>query len=245
MQAEFTERTRQFQPTRWSVILAAGDLTHPERERALEELCGAYWLPVYAYIRRTGRGGEDAQDLTQQFFLTLLSRDALRTADPACGRFRSFLLTGLQRFLVSEWRRQTAARRFSPEPPADLAELERGLAAGAGDGESPDLRFEADWADSLLARALARVRASYEKGGRAELFDVLKPFIWGAASAGGTEAAAVALGLGEGAARVAVHRLRQRFRETLREEVAATVEDPSAVDGELRYLIRVLARSEP
>lgn len=243
MEAEFTEKQERFQPTRWSVVLAAGDLANPERDRALETLCDAYWLPVYAYIRRTGRNGEDAKDLTQQFFLNLLSRDALKTADPSRGRFRNFLLTGLQRFLVSEWRRQTAARRFTPEPPVDIDEADRNLASGDEIDSTPELRFESDWADTLLARALAKVRSGYEKGGRAELFDVLKPFIWGPRSGCGTEAAANALGLSEGAARVAVHRLKQRFREVLREEVAATVNGPEAVDDELRYLIRVLARS--
>jgi RNA polymerase sigma-70 factor (ECF subfamily) len=244
MEVEFAERPVRFQPTRWSIVLAAGDISNPERDRALETLCEAYWMPVYAYIRRKGRNGEDAKDLTQQFFLTLLARDGLKTADPARGRFRNFLLTGLQRFLVSEWRRQTAARRFAPEPPADFDEVEQTLASGDEIDGTPELRFESDWADALLARALGKVRAGYEKTGRAELFDVLKPFIWGPRSGCGADAAAGALGLSEGAARVAVHRLKQRFRDVLREEVAATVDGPAAVDDELRHLIRVLARSE-
>lgn len=233
-----------FSPTHWSVVLAAGGLkASPEADRALETLCATYWYPLYAYARRQGLGPEDAQDATQGFFARLLEHEYLAHASPERGRFRSFLLAGFQRHLVSEWRRTQAARR-RPDS-GRVASLDYTAAEDRYTHEPPDVRtpellYEQRWAAALMDRALAALRADYTQDGRGELFETLKDLVWGRGGGLSYTAIAEQLGLSEGAVKVAVHRMRTRFREFVRAEVAATVGDESDIDGELRHLARIL-----
>jgi RNA polymerase sigma-70 factor (ECF subfamily) len=228
-----------FPATQWSVVLAAGGGESPPAARALDSLCRAYWVPLYAFVRRSGYASADAEDLTQQFFARLLAGEGLRTADPSRGRFRTFLLTSLQRFLVSEWRRGQALKRGESQlirvDPARAEEL-IGLAST---GRSPEIEYDRQWADQVLRQALTRLSEEYTADGKARLYEQLRGQVWGVPEASGTDLAAE-LGLTEGALRVAVHRLRRRFRELLRSEVAATVAGEADVDDELRYLAGLL-----
>lgn len=230
-----------FPATQWSVVLAAVGTGSRPAAGALDALCAAYWLPLYAYVRRAGHSPADAEDLTQQFFARLLSGDGLKTADPARGRFRTFLLTSMQRFLVSEWRRGQALKRGEGRIVAlDPAHAEELLATHAACG-SPEREFDRRWADALLQRALDRLRCEMDADGKGPVFDHLKGQIWGAGEPATAQVLAAGLGLTEGAVRVAAHRLRKRFRELLRAEVAATVGSESDVDDELRHLAGLLA----
>lgn len=236
----------QFNTTHWSVVLAAGDAASPSAETSLAQLCQAYWRPLYSYIRAQGHDLEDARDLTQQFFFRLLERNAFAAADPARGRFRTFLLTSLQRFLVSEWRRETAqCRDVTREVPLELewAAAEARLTDLRGGGTVPEVEFDRQWADLLLGRALTRLRQEYEGSGRLDLFETLEPLVWGRDSGPPAKATAARLGLSEGALRVAVHRLRVRFREVLRAEIAPTVASAAEVEAELRHLAEVILGS--
>ncbi len=227
-------------------MLSAGDSASPLAETSLAELCQAYWRPLYVYVRSRGHGVDDARDLTQQFFSRLLERNGIATADPARGRFRTFLLTSLQRFLVSEWRRETALRRDAARVvPLELEwdSVESRLADGPAGAVPPELEFDRQWADALLGRALAGLRAEHVAAGRAELLDTLEPFVWGRDGSLSHAEMAARLGLTVGAVRVAVHRLRTRFRELLRQEVAATVAGQEEVDAELRHLVEILVHT--
>jgi RNA polymerase sigma-70 factor (ECF subfamily) len=229
-----------FPATQWSVVLAAGGGENPPAARALDSLCRAYWVPLYAFVRRSGYAPADAEDLTQQFFARLLAGEGLRTADPSRGRFRTFLLTSLQRFLVSEWRRGQALKRGESQlirvDPARAEEL-IGLSST---GRSPETEYDRQWADQVLRQALTRLSEEYTADGKARLYEQLRGQVWGAAETTDRTDLAAELGLTEGAVRVAVHRLRRRFRELLRAEVAATVAREGDVDDELRYLAGLL-----
>lgn len=228
-----------FPPTQWSVVLAAGGGENPPAARALDSLCRTYWVPLYAFVRRSGYASADAEDLTQQFFARLLAGEGLRTADPSRGRFRTFLLTSLQRFLVSEWRRGQALKRGENQLiRVDPARAEE-LIGVANPGRSPETEYDRQWADQVLRQALARLSEEYVADGKARLYEQLRGQVWGVAEASGGDLASE-LGLTEGALRVAVHRLRRRFRELLRAEVAATVVREGDVDDELRYLAGLL-----
>jgi RNA polymerase sigma-70 factor (ECF subfamily) len=233
---------REFATTHWSVVLLAGGDASSEADRALEDLCRAYWYPLYAYVRRQGRSSEDAQDLTQDFFSRLLERKSLRLADPQRGRFRTFLLSSLKNFLVNEWEKSRAAKRgggcatFSlNEQDADGRYLMEPV-----DDLTPDRIYEKRWAVTLLANVLARLEQRYLAHDKALLFDALKPYVAGDTVMEGYEQIAARLGMSAGAVRVVVHRLRENYRQLLREEVSRTVEGPGDVDEELRHLIAAL-----
>jgi RNA polymerase sigma-70 factor (ECF subfamily) len=231
-----------FATTRWSLVLAAGR----EAERsgaALEQLCAAYWYPIYHFVRRQGRSTHDAQDLTQEFFARLLARNWIAQADQSRGRFRSFLLVVLKRFLAGEWERAQAQKRAADRPHLPLEDAEtRYLRAPVANG-TPEEAFDKHWALTLIERTLQELRAEYERDGRGLVFETLKSCLTTAPDARPYAELAAALGLSEGAVKVAVHRLRDRYREKLRAEIAQTVESPSEVDGEMRHLMRVLARA--
>ena len=233
-----------FATTHWSVVLRAGRESSRETQEALESLCRSYWYPLYAHARRLGWGPEDAQDLTQQFFARLLEHQYLQVADPERGRFRSFLLSSLDNFSKSEWRKQQAQKRGGGQWHISLDEQRdaetRFLAEPADPATTPDRAYEKRWAITMLERVLTRLRAEFSAAGRAEQFDALKVFVWGEPGAASQVDVAARLGITPNALGVAVHRLRRRFGELLREEIAQTVATPAEVDDELRHLIEVL-----
>jgi DNA-directed RNA polymerase specialized sigma24 family protein len=235
-----------FATTRWSLIAQATAADSPEARSALEELCRAYWHPLYSFVRRGGRSPEDAQDLTQSFFARLLEHDYLARADHGRGRFRTFLLTSLRNFLADEHARATAAKRGGGRPilSLDVEEAEAGyLAAAMADDVTPEQLFERRWAFALIERSLVRLRGEYAARGRGEVFDRLQELLWGDATTTVSIADVSAeLGQTENATRVAVHRLRERFGEVVRSEIAETVESPAEIQGELEHLFAALGR---
>jgi RNA polymerase sigma factor (sigma-70 family) len=237
-------RAASFATTHWSVVLAAGQTDSPQAGEALERLCRAYWYPLYVYVRRRGYGPEDAQDLTQEYFARFLAKDYFRLADPARGRFRTFLMNALQHFLINEWKQAQRVRRTGVLPGAwlDVEGAERRCASEPVDALTPDRAYEKRWAASLLDRVLAQLREEYADAGKDGLFEALKQFLWGRDGSVSYAEVGRQLGLSENAMGVAVHRLRQRYREQLRAEVAQTVATPEDVDAELRDLIRIVSQ---
>jgi RNA polymerase sigma-70 factor (ECF subfamily) len=216
------------------VLAAARNDTTRARD-ALAALCKTYWPALNAYVRRRGFSPHDAEDLTQEFFARLLQHNWIARADERKGRFRSFLLTALKRFLADEWDKARAQKRGGGRPPVPLdSEV-------AGAGAPADQVYDRQWALALLERTMARLRAEFAQAGKAPEFGQLKAFLTAGRREISYPAAAAATGLSEGAARVAVHRLRKRYRELFREEIARTVAEPGEVDAELRHLIAVLA----
>ena len=240
--SESAPYAQAFPPTRWSVVLAAQQPPSPAAADALETLCRAYWQPLYVFVRRQGRTKEDAQDLVQEFFARLLQNQWLDAVAREKGRFRSFLLTALKRFLLNEWDRQRAQKRGGGQAPLpfDTAIAERQYQAEPDPGAAADRAFERRWALTLIERTLARLREEFTAAGKTRDFEVLKVFL--AAEQGGISYAAVAeqLDLNEVAARVAVHRLRRRFREHFRAEIAHTVARPEDIEAEVRHLMAAL-----
>jgi len=225
--------------TRWTLVLAAARTESPEPAmRALTELCQTYWPPLFAYIRRQGSDIHQAEDLTQAFFARLLEKNYLADADPGKGRFRSFLLASLKHFLANERDRERAQKRGGGHAPIALDGLsdEARNRLEPADHETPDKAYDRQWALTVLEHALKRLRTEYAATGREKLFDTLKPFLTGDAPAHSHAETGAECGLSEGAVKVAVHRLRRRYRELLREEVAQTVATPYEVDGEIREL---------
>jgi RNA polymerase sigma-70 factor (ECF subfamily) len=223
-------------------VLAAADSSAPGAQAALEKLCRTYWYPLYVYVRRQGNGPEDAQDLTQDFFARLLEKNYLAKADPDRGKFRTFLLRSLKNFLVNEWKRAGRLKRGGGLEflSIDTSAAEDRYGAEAPDEFNPDAEYETRWAITLIEQVLAALRQEFNAADKGRLFEELKGFIWGDKSSASYAEIAAPLNLGEGTLKVAVHRLRQRFRELLRAEVAQTVARPEDIDGELRHLISVL-----
>ena len=233
----------KFATTRWTMVNAAADSAEVPARVALEQLCEVYWPPLYSYLRRRGHDREEAEDLTQGFFTRLLEGDAIRAADPARGRFRGFLLTALKRYVINEHERATAARRGGNRLrfALDFDEAERTYASGAGTDDTPDRVFDRKWASLCLDRALASVRAEYEAAGKGRTASVLMPYLTESGELPPYRAAAQQLQISEGAVKVAVHRLRQRFGVVLRQQVADTVLSPEDTDDEMRELMRAVA----
>jgi RNA polymerase sigma-70 factor (ECF subfamily) len=211
----------------------------------LEELCRTYWYPLYAYIRRRGNGPVDAEDLTQAFFARLLAKNFVKDVIPGTGRFRSFLLTALKHFLANEWDRSQAQKRGSGKLPLSLDDdqAEARYRIEAVDHTTPETLYEQRWAWTVLGQVFKRLRQEFVATEKAELFDHLKGFLSAAAPQSTTYSELAArTGLKEGTVKVAVHRLRRRYGELLRAQVAQTVADPGEVEDELRYLVQVLSR---
>jgi len=231
-----------FATTHWSVVLAAGQGDTPQSAAALERLCRTYWYPLYAYLRRQGYDVADAQDLTQGFFAHILSRGFLKRASPAKGHFRSFILGALKYFLADEWARLRAQKRGGGQAPVflDAHTAEARYRQEPVELMDAEKLFERRWATALLDRVLERLEEEHSKSGRTPLFDRLRVFLLGDKSSATYAQIAAASEMTEGAVKVAVHRLRQRYRELFREEVAHTVEQPSELDDEVRHLFSVL-----
>jgi RNA polymerase sigma-70 factor (ECF subfamily) len=233
-----------FATTHWSVVRNAREGDSAEAREALEQLCQTYWYPLYAFVRRQGHGPHDAQDLTQEFFAHLLEKDGLAAVDRGKGKFRSFLLAALKHFLANEWDRRTAQKRGGVHAhlSIDAAAAESRYDLEPADVQDAEKVFERRWALTLLDRVLDRLKAEFSANGRAEHFEELKVVLTADKRAVPYATLAGRLGMSEGAVKVAVHRLRQRYREVLRSEIAHTVSDPLEVDDELRHLFVVLSK---
>jgi RNA polymerase sigma factor (sigma-70 family) len=228
-----------FATTHWSVVLSARDGQNPRAAQALESLCGAYWYPLYCFVRRQGHSPADAQDLTQEFFARLLHKDYLRSVAPEKGKFRTFLLVLLKRFLADQWDRARAQKRGGGQTHFSLdTELAEGRYQVEPDqGLSPDRVYDRRWALTLLEQAMTRLRQDFAAAGKSAEFESLKPVLTADKETLAYPELAARLRVSEGAARVAAHRLRRRFREVFRDEIAQTVTCPAEVEEEVRYLL--------
>jgi len=225
--------------------LAAGQSADAQTSAALEELCRTYWYPLYAYVRRRGHGPEDAQDLTQQFFELFLRREYFRLADRSRGRFRTFLLHAMEHFLINEWKRAHCAKRGGGTTPLslDVEVAEHRYANEPVTAMTPERAYEKQWAATLLDQVLSALKDEYAEAGNPRVFAELADLLWGKDGSVSFAEIGARLGMSEGAARGAMHRLRTRYRERLRCEVAQTVAEPGEVDEELRYLISVVSQN--
>jgi RNA polymerase sigma-70 factor (ECF subfamily) len=232
---------RLFHTTHWSVVLAAGEGESEPAMAALEQLCRAYWPAVYAYVRRCGHGSHDAEDLAQEFFHRLLDRQYLAQADPRRGRFRNFLLVAVKHFLANEWDRARAVKRGGR---LTFISLEQWAGAAdtweAADSETPDQAFARTWALTFLDRVLARLRQELGRDQQRAQFDELKIFLLASPSAPPYAEVAAKLGTTEAAIKMSVQRLRRRFAQVLREEIAHTVSGPDEIADEIRNLFAAM-----
>lgn len=232
-----------FVTTRWTVVLAAGRKSSPQSDRALGELCQTYWYPLYAYVRRRGSSKEDAEDLVQAFFEKFLAKNYLDGLAAERGKFRAFLLASLKHFLANERDKEQRQKRGggATHLSLDWQSAEERYHLDPPDPARPDAAFDREWALALLERVIARLRAECEAEGKAALFDQTKGYLMVGEEAIPHAEAARILGMDQGAVRVAVHRLRKRYRELLREEIAQTLDNPGDVAEELRSLRAALA----
>src|SRR5882762_3593507 len=232
----------RFPTTRWTLVIAAADPQRKEARSALVSLCENYWYPLYAYLRRRGYPADQAQDLTQEFFIRVLEGQYLDRADQEKGRFRSFLLTSLKFFVADEQDRQRAAKRGGGAlVQLEFSSGEERYQREPAHDETPERIFERRWALSMLERVTGRLRDEFVRHGRPEHFERLKVFLLGQSDAP-YAALAREMNTSEGALKVAIHRLRKRYRELFRQEIADTVADPAEVESELRFLAAVLTR---
>lgn len=241
--SEFEGPGGTFATTHWSVVLTAGDASSPQARDSLETLCRIYWHPLYAYIRRRGYSPEDAQDLTQEFFARLLRRSSITTAEKEKGRFRSFLLGAMKHLLADEKAKALAKKRGGDQVIIswEHAAAEERLGRAPSDEESPDRLFDRRWALTVLERAASRLRAEFSEVGDAALFEHLKVYVTGAQTAPPYSITASQLGLSESAVKSAIFRLRRRYAELVRQEVAQTVDSADELEEEIRYLRSAVA----
>jgi RNA polymerase sigma factor (sigma-70 family) len=235
----------QFAQTHWSVVLSAAGRQNPSHAaESLEKLCSLYWRPLYAYVRRQGESPHDAQDLTQEFFLRLLKKDYLQAVDQGKGRFRSFLLAALKHFLSNERDRARAQKRGGGQSPLplDFSGEETQVGFQPADGLTPEILFERRWATTLLEQALARLRQQYAGQGKEPLFEQLKTTLTESRGTVAYSALAATLNMSEAAVKMAVHRLRDRYRGCLREEIAQTVASEGEIEDELRHVMGAFAK---
>jgi DNA-directed RNA polymerase specialized sigma24 family protein len=239
-----TSSNARFPTTRWSQVVAAGDRADPAAREALAELCSAYWYPLYAFVRRKGHPPDEAADLVQGTFLTLLDRDGLAAVAPERGRFRSFLMAACSHHLADCRDRDRAVKRGGGIIPISI---DRALAEGRYSAEpvdelTPERLFDRRWATGLLDRTLSRLEAESIAAGKSALVTHLLPTLTGGRGEVPFAAIAAELGMTEGAVKMAASRLRKRYGALLREEIARTVADPADVEAEVRALFAALAR---
>jgi RNA polymerase sigma-70 factor (ECF subfamily) len=232
----------QFPTTRWTLVVAAAGPQRKEARSALSSLCESYWYPLYAYVRRRGCLPDKAQDLTQEFFIRVLEGRYLDRADPEKGRFRAFILTSLKFFLADEGDRERAQKRGGGQLVSlEFSSGEERYQREPAHDETPERIFERRWALSVLDRVVEKLQDEFVQHGRREHFERLKVFLLGQSEAP-YAALAREMNTSEGALKVAIHRLRKRYRELFRQEIADTVADPEEVESELRFLAAVLTR---
>jgi RNA polymerase sigma factor (sigma-70 family) len=246
MDSSSTESARTseawFLTTHWSVVLSAREQPSPQSAAALETLCRAYWHPLYAFVRRQGHIPADAKDLTQEFFARLLQKNYLHSVAPAKGKFRTYLLVMLKRFLADEWDKARAQKRGGGQVfCVDWSSAETRFLQQPADHLTPEKVFEQRWALTLLDQVYSRLEREYQGQGRAALFDALRFALTGSRSDVPYADLAARLQTTEGAVRVAVHRLRQRYRAILRQAIAETVSTPEEIEEELRHLLQAVS----
>lgn len=233
-----------FAPTRWTLVLRARGET-PEARTALSELCETYYDPVLRFLRREGRDDDAARELAQEFFARVLAEGGFDTADPQRGRFRSYLLGALKHFLADQSKREHRLKRGGGSTVESLDAADGGAGAESVPvadlaTPGPDTTFDRDWALAVMTRGLEVLQREFASAGKGEQFEVLKPWLMGETPGLAQSDAGRRLGLSEGAVKVAVHRLRKRFRDVVCAEIGQTLRDPSLVDEELRHLIDAL-----
>jgi RNA polymerase sigma-70 factor (ECF subfamily) len=232
-----------FATTHWTVVLAAGRHATPQAAAALEQLCQTYWFPLYAYIRRRGHAKTEAEDLTQTFFTRLLEKNFLAALDAEKGKFRAFLLAAVKHFLANEFDRTQAQKRGggAAHLSLDWQTADTKFQVADSQSVSPEKSFDREWSLALLARVIERLQKECEAEGKGRLFAQLKTFLTAGKADSAQREIAGTLGMEEGAVRVAVHRLRKRYRALLRDEIAGTLNDPAMVDEEMRALFGAFA----
>lgn len=235
---------REFATTHWSLVVAAkhDQASQSEARVAFEQLCKAYWFPLYSFVRHRGYSSTDAQDLTQSFFVQLIETSGISSADPGRGRFRSYLLGAMKHFLANEWHRERTLKRGGGVTFLEFDSLdpEARYALEPAQPSDPDAGFDREWAQEAIARAISQLRSESQASSKGELFETLKSSLTGEEPP--RIESAERLGMSVDAVKVAVHRLRKRYREILRAEIAQTVDDPSEIDDEMRYLVEALRR---
>jgi len=239
------KQTEHFATTRWSVVLRAGGEPSAEAQAALVWLCENYWYPLYAYVRRKGHSAEEAPDLTQAFFAQLLEKNNLRVADPAKGKFRAFLLSSLSHFLANEWDKVRAQKRGGGKAPLrlDQQDAEQRYGLEPTHNLTPEKLFERRWALTVLDRVLAQLEEDLRSSGKAAHFEILKAHLMQSAEDESYAQAAEKLGMSTGAVKVAIHRLRRRYRDLLKAEIGGTVAHPNRpeeIEAEIRDLFAAL-----
>lgn len=236
-------KSPDFPATQWSMVVCSGGTNTAEAAPALERLCKAYWYPLYAFVRRRGFDAHESEDLTQSFFAHLFEKDALKNLDREKGKFRSFLLAALGNFLANEWNRRHSQKRGGNNIISwDGINAEELYLHESADCVSPELLFERRWAFVLVDRVMGRLRQEYADAGKGEIFNRLQPHLTDKTGPGFYAETAAPLGMTEGAAKVAMHRLRRRFGELVRSEIAYTVSSPEQVEDEIRHLLAVIAQ---
>jgi len=239
-----TENQGYFPQTQWTIVVKARDGGDQTVTDALSGLCYTYWKPVYAFIRRSGKSSHDAEDLTQGFFADLLGRNFLDNVSADKGKFRSFILTAVKNFLAKDWRKQNAQKRGSGITPLslDFEEAENSFQAQETTQVSPDLAFERQWVLALLDSVMSSLELEYANTGKAKLFDAIKGGLTASGQTATQAEIAAQLDMQEGAVKVAAHRLKKRYREALKAEIARTINENDDLDAELGYLMNVFAR---
>jgi RNA polymerase sigma-70 factor (ECF subfamily) len=232
-----------FRTTHWSVVLAAGDQHDPDSDQCLAILCRDYWFPVYCFIRKRGHDPEQSKDLTQDFFAQLLNKRRLAHADQSRGRFRSFLMTATENFLHNEHDRKAATKRGGgrADLSLDVERAEEKFKRATVVDHGPAQAYEKEWAQTLLSRVLRLLREEFLASGKKAFFDALAPHLWGEANSVPYAELAERFGITLVNVKVTAHRMRLRFREILRREIANTVASSSEVDGEIRHLMKVVS----
>jgi RNA polymerase sigma-70 factor (ECF subfamily) len=235
----------EFTTTHWSVVLSAGDAESPLALEALEQLCQSYWYPLYVYVRRQGFMPPEAQDLTQGFFHQLIEKTFLKDVDPSKGRFRSFLLAAIKHFIFNARKHERRLKRGGGQivVPLDPNDAEARYLSEPAVDATPDRAFDRRWALTLMELGLRRLRQEYSETGKERLLGALKKFVSAEPEPGEYEALSQDLGLTKNAVGVAVHRLRHRYGELIRAEIASTVAQPVDVEAEMRYLLGLVSGS--
>jgi RNA polymerase sigma factor (sigma-70 family) len=238
----------QFATTCWSAVLLSAQSQAPGSDNAREEFCQLYWYPLYAFIRRRGYNADDARDLTQGFFLSILDRKTLKRATPEKGKFRSFLLASLKNYLLNVYQHENAIKRGGQIDfvSVDFSDGEDRYSREPADALTPEKIFDANWALTLLAQAIERLKAEYSAQGKGNIFETLRPFLdlSGAAQAPSYEVVSERLKVSSAGVKTLIHRFRKRYSEILREAVAQTVTDPTEIDDEIHSLCEALIASE-